>query len=248
MSRNAQRYSSRRSVKAEHSDKREIKPKFLEARKEQPKIVPITEKQAEYLRLIESKNCVIATGLAGTGKTWLPTVVACDLWLKGDIERIVLVRPARSNSPSVGFFGGSVIEKMSLWLMPILGTLNQRLTKNVVDEAIKDGMIECLPLETIKGRSFSSDTFVICDEASDLTVEEMKSILTRQGGGKMVLCGDIEQSALHEKSGMLFASRLADKYPHLQKYVGFVDFSDYSDVVRSAECREWIKVFHKEGL
>lgn len=248
MSRNAQRFSSRRSVKAEHSDKREIKPKFLEERKEKPKLVPMTDKQAEYMRLIETKKCVIATGLAGTSKTYIPTVIASDMWLKGEIEHIILVRPARSNSPSLGFFGGNAVEKMSLWLMPILDTLNQRLTKNVVLEAIKDGGIECLPLETIKGRSFGADTFVIIDEASDLTIEEMKSLLTRQGGGKMILCGDIEQSALSERSGLMFAHNLTERHPHLEKCVGFVDFNSYDDIVRSVECRKWIEVFHKEGL
>lgn len=245
MSRNAQRFNSRRSVKAEHSDKREIKPKFLEARKEQPKLVPMTDKQAEYIRLIETKNCVIATGLAGTSKTYIPTVIACDMWLRGEIERIVLVRPARSNSVSVGFFGGSAVEKMSLWLMPILSTLNKRLGRNVVQEAIKDGCIECIPLETIKGMSFGADTFVIGDEIEDVTIDEMKSILTRQGGGKMVLCGDVEQSALFASSGLLYVAEAADKYTSVKRHTGFVDFNSYDDIVRGKECKDWVEVFHK---
>ena len=248
MSRNAQRYSGRRSNKTEHSDVREIKPKFKEERSSVTPLSPMTHKQAKYMELIETKNCVIATGLAGSSKTYIPTVMACDMLRKGEIEHIVLVRPAISNSASLGYFGGSVVEKMSLWLLPILQTLHKRLGKGVVDENIKDGCIQCVPLETIKGTSFSKDTFVLVDEAEDLDIAEIKSILTRQGGGKMVLCGDIEQSALTERSGLLFAKRYTEKYPHLLNSIGFVDFNEYSDIVRSQECKDWVRVFHKEGM
>lgn len=248
MSRKAQRYASRRSVKEDFSEHREIKPKYLEERKAVPPLIAMNAKQQYYIDLIESKNCVIATGLAGTSKTYIPTVIACDMLRTGLIEKIVLVRPAVSNSASVGFFGGSVVEKMSLWLMPILSTLHKRMGKSVVDEYIKDGCIVCVPLETIKGQSFGKDTFVIGDEIEDVEIEEIKSILTRQGGGKMVLCGDIEQSALSQHSGLLFAKQMTERHPQLLNSVGFVDFNSYDDIVRSDECKDWVKAFHKERV
>lgn len=248
MSRNAQRYGSRRSHKEEVSDRREIKPKYLEERKQEQKLIPKNEKQAEYIRLIENMNCVIATGLAGTSKTYIPTVIASQMLREGEIERICLVRPAKSNSASLGFFGGSVVEKMSFWLMPILSTLHKQLGKSLVDEMIKDGLIDCIPLETIKGMSFGREVFVIIDEAEDVTIEEIKSIVTRQGGGKMVLCGDVEQTALYEHSGLKYAKALSEKYPELAAHTGFVDFNQYDDIVRGTECKEWVRVFHKEGM
>jgi phosphate starvation-inducible PhoH-like protein len=229
------------------SEKPVAKPKFEEVRKNVPPLVPMNELQAEYIRLIQTKRCIIATGYAGTSKTFIPTVIACDKLRKGEIKRIYLSRPNISNSKSLGFFSGDHVQKMSMWLLPILSTMYDRLGKNVVDLAIKSGDIQFVPLETIKGMSFGKETFVIVDEAEDLTIEEVKSVLTRQGGCTMVLAGDLEQSALSEKSGLAYVKRMVEKYPNLEGYTGFVDFNRPSDIVRSAECRAWILAFREEG-
>lgn len=231
---------ARRAEKRLESEK-VIKSKFLEERINNiTPLVPLNPLQAQYIKYIQEKKLVIATGFAGTSKTYIPTVMACDMWRKGEISRICLTRPNVSNSKSLGYFSGSLIEKMTNWLLPVLDIMNHRLGKNVVEIAIKAGDITFIPLETIKGMSFGPDTFVICDEAEDLTVAEAKTIVTRQGGGKMVLAGDLEQSALDEKSGLRFLKSMVERHPELETYTGFVDFNRPSDIVRSAECKAWI--------
>ena len=223
-----------RSVKQSNGgDKPPAREKFAEERKVVSPLVPLNEKQAEYIRLIETKKCIVSTGYAGTSKTFIPTVMACDMLRKGEIKRIYLTRPNISNSKSLGYFSGDHIQKMSMWLLPILSTMYDRLGKNVVDLAIKSGEIQFVPLETIKGMSFGKDTFVIVDESEDLSVEEAKSVLTRQGGCTMVLAGDLEQSALKTNSGLAFIKRMVERYPELSDYTGFVDFNRPSDIVRS---------------
>ena len=118
--------------------------------------------------------------------------------------------------------------------------------KFVVDLAIAAGDITFIPLETIKGMSFGKSTFVIVDEAEDVTVKEAKSIVTRQGGGTMVLCGDLEQSCLDERSGLAWLVKMVEKYPHLGDTTGFVDFNRPSDIVRSEACKSWILAMRKE--
>lgn len=243
---------TRRKTRAVKQDSGTEKPnpkdKFAEARKSVSPLVPMNELQAEYIRLINTKKCIISTGFAGTSKTYIPTVIACDKLRSGEIKRLYLTRPNISNSKSLGYFSGDHIQKMSLWLLPILTTMYDRLGRNVVEILIKAGDVQFVPLETIKGMSFGKDTFVIADEAEDLTIAEAKSILTRQGGCTMVLAGDLEQSALRNDSGLAFIKKMVERYPELEDYTGFVDFNRPSDIVRSQECKAWILAMRKENV
>lgn len=235
-----------RAGKSASGEGRVVKQKFAEERKNVPPLKPMNDLQAEYIRLIDTKSLIIATGFAGTSKSYIPTVMACDKWRVGDIDKIYLSRPAVSESKSVGFFKGSHIEKMSIWLLPILSTMYERLGKNVVDLAIASGDIAFIPLETIKGMSFGKSTFVIVDEAEDITIKEAKSIVTRQGGGTMVLAGDLEQAALNEKSGLAWLKKMVEKNACLEDTTGFVDFNRPSDIVRSDACKAWILAMRRE--
>lgn len=220
---------------------RSIKPKFAEERIQNIKpIKPLNPMQAQYMEYIRTKNLIIATGFPGVSKSWMPTAMACDMWRLGEIDKIYLTRPNISNSKSLGYFSGSLIDKMMNWLMPVLDVMYDRLGREVVEIAIKSGDISFIPLETIKGMSFGPRTFVIGEEMSDCTIAEAQILVLRQGGGTMVLSGDIEQSALSEKSGLAYLRKVVECSPNLEKHVGFVDFNRTSDIVRSDECREWV--------
>lgn len=243
--RKARRNSSTRASKVAAGEQKVIKDKFQEQR-QVPPLRPMNDRQADYINLINTKSLVIATGFAGTSKTYIPTVMACTKWRKGEIDKIYLSRPAVSESKSLGYFRGDEKQKLSLWLLPVLSTMYDQLGRNVVDLAIAAGDITFVPLETIKGLSFGKNTFVIVDEAEDVTAKEAKSIVTRQGGGTMVLCGDLEQSCLDERSGLAWLVKMVEKYPHLGDTTGFVDFNRPSDIVRSEACRAWILAMRKE--
>lgn len=241
------RKKATRAVKEEvDGGHRVIKDKFLEVRKETPALRPLNEKQAEYIELINNKSLVVSCGYPGTSKTYIPTVMACAKWRLGSIDKIYLSRPAMSESKSLGFFAGDITHKMSSWLLPVLSVMYKQLTKNVVDLAIASGDIAFIPLETIKGMSFGKGSFVIVDESEDITIKEAKSIVTRQGGGTMVLAGDLEQSALSEKSGLAWIKKMVETCPNLAETTGFVDFNRPSDIVRSEACRQWILAIRKD--
>jgi phosphate starvation-inducible PhoH-like protein len=229
---------------------RAIKDKFQDIRREQvaaQAITPLNDRQAEYMNAIRTKDLVIATGYAGTSKTFVATCMAADAFRLNECKRIVLARPAVSNSQSLGFFSGDANEKMTNWLMPMLSVLYKRLGKAVVDIAIMEGNIVLQPLETIKGMSFGKDTWVIADEVQDCEIEEIKSIATRSGGCKMILCGDIRQSALAGDSGLrIFADIVANNH-RLQESVALIDFDEHEHIVRSRLCRELIIAFDKSG-
>ena len=239
------RKKTRASVEAEGGH-RVIKDKFIEERKQIPPLRPLNDLQSEYIHSICTKPLTIATGLPGTSKTYIPTVLACDKYRIGEVDKIYLTRPNISASKSLGYFSGSIVDKMSSWLLPVLSVMYDRLTRPVVEIAIGNGAISFVPLETIKGMSFGRNTYVIVDEAEDLTVAEAKSIVTRQGGCTMILAGDIEQSALDEKSGLRWLRDMVMKNPNLEETTGFVDFNRPSDIVRSDACKQWILALRRE--
>lgn len=224
---------------------RKIKEKFVEERNP-PAIKPMNEAQKEYIRLIREKDVIIATGYAGSSKTFLPTSLACDEFRNGNIRQMFLVRPNVSNSKSLGYFSGSLEEKSAVWLAPVLSIINNRMGKGAAEIAIKNGDISFVPLEVIKGYSFEN-AWVIVDEAEDITEDEAKKIITRVGKGcKIILAGDISQSELKEKSGLRKLIQLIEHHPELEPYAGVIDFNRPSDIVRSDVCREFILAFNRE--
>lgn len=240
------RGSSRRSAKEKAGKEKIIKEKFLEQRHEDlatKPLRPLNDKQRNYIELLGYMPLVLATGYAGTSKTYIPTVLACQAFRMGKIRKIVFSRPATSKSKSVGYFKGTATEKMAMWLAPVMDVLVQQLGRNVLEEALAKGDIVFIPLEVIKGFS-ANDCWVIVDEAEDLTIEEAESVVTRQGHNcTMVLAGDLRQSDLKQKSGLLHLKQVAEMY---NLNVGIVDFDNPDDIVRSKACKEWVIALNKQ--
>jgi phosphate starvation-inducible PhoH-like protein len=207
---------------------------------------PMNEGQREYIRLLREKDMIIATGFAGTSKTFIPTVMACDLYKAGKIDKIVFTRPPLSNSKSLGFFAGDKTEKMFNWLAPVLDILKKRLGLGRLEIAVKHEEIVFMPLETIKGYSAENCYFIV-DEAEDISIEEAKKIVTRQGKNcKMVLSGDVSQSELKDRSGLKWLKEMIEAHPELESSVGLIDFNRPDDIVRSDLCKKWILAIRRE--
>jgi phosphate starvation-inducible PhoH-like protein len=244
MSRNRTKRKPREEIKPQP------KEKFLVKAREEVKIAQITAmtpKQELYFEAIRTKDLIVATGYAGTSKTFVACCMAADAYKAGRISRIILARPAMSSSKSLGFTKGDMNEKMMQWVMPMLSVLYMRLGKVVVDLAIMDGNIVLQPLESIKGMSYGRHTWVIADECEDCSIEEIKSIVTRSAGAKMILCGDITQSCLPKNNGLAVLMTLVDKIPRLQDTCAHIDFNEHDDIVRSGLCKELIIAYESLG-
>ncbi len=226
---------------------RKIKDKFVEQRKNKP-LVPMNEIQKEYFDYLrdDSFPTVLAIGYPGTSKTYGPSVLAIDAYREGRINKIYVIRPAVSDSKSLGFFAGSLLEKSLNWCAPVISVFIERIGAAAVEIALDSGDIELIPMETIKGRSLEN-CWIIADEAEDLTVKELKKVVTRQGkNSKLVLAGDILQCDLRETSGLAKAVQMAEKYPDLG--IAVVNFDRPSDIVRSEQVKRWILAFNREGI
>lgn len=207
-----------------------------------------TQKQAEYKHEIYTKPYVLATGRAGTGKTYVACRLAARMLQRGEIEKLVLCRPAISDSATIGLFKGTKEEKMYEWIRPMLGALSEDFPNGQIEYMLKRGVLDFVPLETIKGHSFK-DAFIIIDEAEDIKVTELKKIMTRLGENSiMVFCGDTSQVDIKQHSGLAKAIEMRDKYPNFRSRVGWIDFDEKEDIVRSEAVADIIFDFEEENI
>lgn len=207
-------------------------------------LVPLNENQKAYLNALKTSNQVIVCGYSGTGKTFIAAAFAANLYTARKIDKIIITRPNVSVGKDLGFFPGSLEEKMTPWVAPVLDVLVERLGKGVVETGIKNGNIEVAPLSTMRGRSFKN-AFILLDEASNTTTPEILMFLTRIGNGcKVVINGDVRQQDIREQSGLSKVLHLVKKY---NMEVPVIEFG-VEDIVRSDMVKEWIKVFTEEGL
>lgn len=209
-----------------------------------PQIETLTQKQASFVDALTKRDCVVAVGPAGTGKTYLACAFAGQALFNKDIQRIVLTRPnVGVAGKTMGFLPGDAKRKMAPWARPLVEAFKQHLGGKRLDEATQSGSIKIEALEHIRGLTFD-DAVMILDEAQNTTPAEMEAFLTRIGtGSKVVLCGDITQSDLdRHENGLAYALRAADL--GLVSSTGRVVFTS-RDIVRSDMCRMWTEAFEK---
>jgi len=151
--------------------------------------------QKEAKAVILENEITILRGKAGSGKTLLGVQTGLDLLFTRKVNKVFIARPAVSKE-ELGFLPGDMREKMNPWLAPVLSNMYEVYGKDKVEKCIEDGDIEIAPLAYMRGRTFA-EAFVIVDESQNITDEQMHMVITRLGkGGKMVLCGDIDQCDL----------------------------------------------------
>ncbi|GKT03303.1 phosphate starvation protein PhoH [Furfurilactobacillus sp. OKN36] len=199
--------------------------------------------QRQYIQSIGHNDITFGIGPAGTGKTFLAVVMAVAALKRGDVEKIILTRPAVEAGESLGFLPGDLKEKVDPYLRPIYDALYQILGAEHTQRLLDREVIEIAPLAYMRGRTLDN-AFVILDEAQNTTNAQMKMFLTRLGfGSKMIVNGDISQIDLPRgtHSGLVDANHLLQHIDH----IGFVTFSA-DDVVRHPVVASIINAYEKQ--
>ena len=185
--------------------------------------------QGVYLQAIAAHDITLGIGPAGTGKTWLAVACAVDALERGNVQRIVLTRPAVEAGERLGFLPGDLVQKVDPYLRPLYDALHELMGFDKVQKAFERSQLEIAPLAFMRGRTLNN-AFIILDEAQNTTPEQMKMFLTRIGfGSKAVVTGDISQIDLPkgQASGLVEAERILKHVPG----IAHVRFTS-ADVVR----------------
>ena len=173
---------------------------------------PRTLRQKKYVDAMERHDLTFALGPAGTGKTFLATVLAVRMLSERKVERLVLTRPAVEAGERLGFLPGDLQQKVDPYLRPLYDALHSLLGPEKTTVLLEKGVIEVAPLAYMRGRTLG-DAFVILDEAQNTTPAQMRMVLTRLGErSRMVVTGDITQVDLPagQLSGLVEASDVLD--------------------------------------
>lgn len=203
-------------------------------------IKPYSAMQADYIRTLEAHDLTFAIGPAGTGKTYLAVAMAVAQFNAGNVEKIILSRPAVEAGEKLGFLPGDLKEKVDPYMRPLYDALFDMMPADRLSRYMENGEIEVAPLAFMRGRTLSN-SFIILDESQNTTATQMKMVLTRLGqGSRMVITGDLSQTDLPRdvKSGLADATRKLAKL----EGVGVIRFSD-KDVVRHELAARIIKAY-----
>lgn len=192
-------------------------------------IVARSPAQDGYIRAMDRQELVFGVGPAGTGKTYLAVAYAATLLERGEINRIILSRPAVEAGERLGFLPGDMKEKVDPYLRPLYDALYDMMQPEIVERCLENQTIEVAPLAFMRGRTLAN-AVVILDEAQNTTTQQMKMFLTRLGeNSKMIVTGDPSQIDLPNgvRSGLVEALDLLNGV----KGVQITRFTD-KDVVR----------------
>ncbi|GEO38119.1 phosphate starvation-inducible PhoH-like protein [Skermanella aerolata] len=205
-------------------------------------ISPRSPTQAAYIQALQENELVFGLGPAGTGKTYLAVAQAVVALTSGQVDRIVLSRPAVEAGERLGFLPGDLREKIDPYLRPLYDALYDMLPAEQVARRLGNGEIEIAPLAFMRGRTLAN-AFVILDEAQNTTPMQMKMFLTRLGeNGRMAVTGDTSQIDLPSgtRSGLKDAIEILQGVPG----VSFVQFGD-ADVVRHPLVGHIVRAYDK---
>jgi phosphate starvation-inducible PhoH-like protein len=156
-------------------------------------ISPRTPTQADYVRAMQRHELVFGLGPAGTGKTYMAVAMAVQMMIQGQVDRLILSRPAVEAGERLGFLPGDLREKVDPYLRPLYDALYDMLPGDQVMKRLSSGEIEVAPLAFMRGRTLAN-SFIILDEAQNTSPMQMKMFLTRLGEhSRMVITGDLSQ-------------------------------------------------------
>ncbi len=180
-------------------------------------VEPRTEAQKAYVQALFKNDMAFGIGPAGTGKTYLAVAVGVSMFINGQVDRIILSRPAVEAGERLGFLPGDMKDKVDPYMQPLYDALNDFLPDKQLAKLFEEKRIEIAPLAFMRGRTLSN-AFVVLDEAQNATAMQMKMFLTRLGeGSRMVITGDRTQIDLPRgvPSGLADAERLLATIPKI---------------------------------
>jgi phosphate starvation-inducible PhoH-like protein len=204
-----------------------------------------TPRQVHYVEALRDENLdlIFGVGPAGTGKTFLAVAAAVEAMKQEHVDKIIVTRPAVEAGEKLGYLPGDLAEKVDPYLQPIWDAFRSQMSENDLKVRRERRQIEVAPLAFMRGRTLSN-AFVICDEAQNATILQMKMVLTRLGeGSRMVVTGDPSQIDLvrPDQSGLAHAISILENLPGVE----VIRFAA-QDVVRHRLVAHIVEAYHRD--
>ncbi len=221
-----------------------IKKSNFEIKTRKKTIEPRTNAQRAFASSLLKNELAFGIGPAGTGKTYLAVAVAVAKFINGEVDRIVLSRPAVEAGEKLGYLPGDMKDKVDPYMQPLYDALNDFLPGKQLSKLIDEKRIEIAPLAFMRGRTLSH-AFVVLDEAQNASSMQMKMFLTRLGeGSRMAITGDKSQIDLPKgaTSGLIEAERLLSSEPKIS-----FNYFSARDVVRHPLVASIIEAYEEDG-
>ena len=199
--------------------------------------------QKNYIKALRENTVTLCIGPAGTGKTYLAVAQAAQELKNGEIERIIMSRPAiEAGEERLGFLPGDLAQKVDPYLRPLYDALNDIFGAEKAEKLRERGTVEIAPLAYMRGRTLNHARIII-DESQNASLSTLKMALTRLGeGSKMVLTGDVTQIDLPKSAD----SGLEKCASILSNIEGISTMRlNNRDVVRNKIVKDIVKAFEK---
>ena len=203
-------------------------------------IKPKTIGQQKYVDSIKNNMITFGIGPAGTGKTYLAICLAVKAFKNGEVNRLILTRPAIEAGEKLGFLPGDLQSKIDPYLRPLYDALYQMLGVESFNSYLEKGVIEIAPLAYMRGRTLDN-AFIVLDEAQNTTISRMKMFLTRIGfNSKVIITGDETQIDLPKdiNSGLIHSKKVLKNI----KGIEFVNLTT-DDVVRHPIVQKIVRAY-----
>lgn len=209
-------------------------------------LIPRNLAQEDHLEALYNADnrIVIAIGPAGTGKSYLSTIKAVELFRSGEMKKIIIVRPAvGAEGESHGYLPGTLEEKLQPWVQPIVDVLEEYYSKQTIADMMSDGRIEIASLMYLRGRSFK-DSVVIFDESQNSMPSQFLLLSSRLGSNcRAFITGDLDQTDHRRENGLAdFVKRLQEKKSNMIKVIEY----KHADIVRDPIVAEVLRIYGKE--
>lgn len=200
-------------------------------------------KQKEFLRLLQTKDIVVFSASAGSGKSLLTMSETTDWLKKGLYDKLTICRPHVLMGKSLGLLPGTLREKYEVLLAPMIEVIKDRYGKGFYETALDNGTIELLPLEHARGRNI--DQIYVIDEAQLTTPDQMYTMVTRLAdGGKLIILGDPNQKDQSGEDGITWLLNFVDRHK-LHDYFGYVEAgSEY--IERGGVCKAMVQAMERD--
>lgn len=191
------------------------------------------EKQKQYANLITEKEIVIASGPAGTGKSYVSIARALELLQNktNPYKKLIISKPAVEAEENHGFLPGGMNEKMEPYVSSSVDIIDKIIGKGNREKLMNSGHIEVEALAYIRGKSIDG-SILIMEECQNMSPNQVKTLLTRIGENtKFILSGDIDQSDKYKnvKDSGLFD--VMSRHRNVEE-IGFFEF-EVGDIVRN---------------